>query len=136
MLIGLVGVHLLMVINLGVNEWPMPGRIVKRETYLKEYHELVHKDGLPFVPVAFQKDVVFAGLITLAVIACAAWFGPFGPTGAPDPTIIETVPRPDFFFLWIFAALALMPPRTGDLRAARRTCHRDLGAAGPAVPGR
>ena len=109
-LIGLVGVHLLMVINLGVNEWPMPGRIVKRDTYLKEYHELVHKDGLPFVPVAFQKDVVFAGLITLAVIGCSLWFGPFGPTGAPDPTIIETVPRPDFFFLWIFAALALMPP--------------------------
>ena len=109
-LIGLVGVHLLMVINLGVNEWPMPGRVVKRETYLKEYQELVHKDGLPFVPVAFQKDVVFAGLITLAVIACAAWFGPFGPTGAPDPTIIESVPRPDFFFLWMFSALALMPP--------------------------
>ena len=99
-----------MVINLGVNEWPMPGRVVKRETYLKEYQELVHKDGLPFVPVAFQKDVVFAGLITLAVIACAAWFGPFGPTGAPDPTIIESVPRPDFFFLWMFSALALMPP--------------------------
>ena len=109
-LIGLVGVHLLMVINLGVNEWPMPGRVVKRETYIKEYQELVHKDGLPFVPVAFQKDVVFAGLIVLAVIACSAWFGPFGPTGAPDPTIIETVPRPDFFFLWMFAALALMPP--------------------------
>jgi ubiquinol-cytochrome c reductase cytochrome b subunit len=109
-LLGLVGVHLLMVINLGVNEWPMPGRVVRRDTYLKEYHDLVEKDGLPFVPVAFQKDVVFAGLITLAVIGCAAWFGPFGPTGAPDPTIIQTVPRPDFFFLWIFAALALMPP--------------------------
>ena len=109
-LIALVGVHLLMVINLGVNEWPMPGRIVKRDTYLKEYHELVHKDGLPFVPVAFQKDVVFAGLITLSVIGCSLWFGPFGPTGAPDPTIIETVPRPDFFFLWLFSALALMPP--------------------------
>ena len=109
-LIALVGVHLLMVINLGVNEWPMPGRVVKRDTYLKEYHELVQKDGLPFVPVAFQKDVVFAGLISLAVIFCSVWYGPFGPTGAPDPTIIETVPRPDFFFLWLFAALALMPP--------------------------
>ena len=110
LLIGFIGLHLLMVIKLGVNEWPMPGRVVKRETYLKEYQELVHKDGLPFVPVAFQKDVVFSGLIVLAVIACSAWFGPFGPTGAPDPTIIETVPRPDFFFLWMFAALALMPP--------------------------
>jgi ubiquinol-cytochrome c reductase cytochrome b subunit len=34
-LIAFVGVHLLMALKLGVNEWPMPGRIVKRETYLK-----------------------------------------------------------------------------------------------------
>src|SRR5205085_3037200 len=47
MLIAFVGVHLLMVLKLGVNEWPMPGRIVKRETYLKEYHDLTHKDGVP-----------------------------------------------------------------------------------------
>src|ERR1700683_5295655 len=32
-LIGLVGLHLLMVLKLGINEWPMPGRIVRRETY-------------------------------------------------------------------------------------------------------
>jgi ubiquinol-cytochrome c reductase cytochrome b subunit len=37
MLIGLVGLHLLMVVKLGINEWPMPGRLVRRETYLKEY---------------------------------------------------------------------------------------------------
>jgi ubiquinol-cytochrome c reductase cytochrome b subunit len=59
MLIAFVGVHLLMVLKLGVNEWPMPGRVVKRETYLKEYHELTHKDGVPFVPDAFRKDLVF-----------------------------------------------------------------------------
>src|SRR5580658_2939066 len=44
-LIGLVGLHLLMVLKLGINEWPMPGRIVRRATYLKEYKELVHNDG-------------------------------------------------------------------------------------------
>lgn len=33
MLIAFVGVHLLMVLKLGVNEWPMPGRVVRRETY-------------------------------------------------------------------------------------------------------
>src|SRR5271170_2787671 len=38
MLIAFVGVHLLMVLKLGVNEWPMPGRIVRRATYLQEYH--------------------------------------------------------------------------------------------------
>jgi ubiquinol-cytochrome c reductase cytochrome b subunit len=110
-LIAFVGVHLLMVLKLGVNEWPMPGRIVKRETYLKEYHELTHKDGVPFVPDAFRKDFVFSGLIILALIACAAFFGPFGPKGQPDPTVVQAVPKPDYFFLWMYAALALLPPQ-------------------------
>ena len=110
LLIALVGVHLLMVLKLGINEYPMPGRLVNKETYLAEYEEMVHKDGVPFVPVAFQKDLVFAGLVIFAVMFCAAVFGPFGPGGAPDPTIIQTVPRPDYFFLWIFSVAALMPP--------------------------
>src|SRR5271170_2542569 len=110
MLIAFVGVHLLMVLKLGVNEWPMPGRVVKRATYLKEYHDLTHNDGVPFVPDAFRKDFVFSGLIILALVACAAFFGPFGPKGQPDPTVVQAVPRPDYFFLWAYAALALLPP--------------------------
>jgi ubiquinol-cytochrome c reductase cytochrome b subunit len=111
MLIAFVGVHLLMVLKLGINEWPMPGRVVKRSTYLKEYHELTQKDGVRFVPDAFRKDLVFSGLIILAVVACAAFLGPFGPKGQPDPTVVQTVPRPDYFFLWMYAALALLPPQ-------------------------
>jgi ubiquinol-cytochrome c reductase cytochrome b subunit len=110
-LIAFVGVHLLMVLKLGVNEWPMPGRIVKRETYLKEYHELTQKDGVPFMPDAFRKDFVFSGLVILALVACAAFFGPFGPKGQPDPTVVQAVPKPDYFFLWAYAALALLPPQ-------------------------
>jgi ubiquinol-cytochrome c reductase cytochrome b subunit len=109
-LIAFVGVHVLMVLKLGVNEWPMPGRVVKRSTYLKEYHELTLKDGVPFVPDAFRKDFVFSGMIILALVLCAAFFGPFGPKGQPDPTVVQAVPRPDFFFLWAYAALALLPP--------------------------
>lgn len=109
-LIAFVGVHLLMVLKLGVNEWPVPGRVVKRETYHKEYHELTHQDGVPFVPDAFRKDLVFSGLVILAIVACAALFGPYGPSGAPDPTVVQAVPKPDFFFLWLYAALALLPP--------------------------
>src|SRR2546426_5559784 len=111
LLIGLVGLHLLMVLKLGINEWPMPGRVVRRETYLKEYEELVHKDGVPFVPDAIWKDLIFAGCILLAVAFCAVILGPFGPTGQPDPTIIQTVPRPGFFFLWLYALLSLLPPQ-------------------------
>jgi ubiquinol-cytochrome c reductase cytochrome b subunit len=110
LLIAFVGVHLLMVLKLGVNEWPMPGRIVRRATYLQEYHELTHEDGVPFVPDAIWKDMIFAGLILLSVALCAVYFGPFGPSGQPDPTIIQTAPRPDYFFLWLYALLSFLPP--------------------------
>lgn len=109
-LILFVGLHLLMVLTLGVNEWPMPGRIVRRATYLREYQELMHRDGVPFVPTAMAKDLVFSGAVLLAIAACALVFGPFGPGGQPDPTIIQTAPRPDYFFLWLYAVLSLLPP--------------------------
>ena len=109
-LLGFVGLHLLLVLKLGINEWPMPGRIVRRATYLKEYHELIQKDGIPFVPGAVVKDLFFSGFILLSIIVCALHFGPFGPSGQPDPTIIQTVPRPDYFFLWLYAVLSLLPP--------------------------
>src|SRR5512132_2931453 len=40
LLIAFVGLHLLMVLKLGINEWPMPGRVVRRATYIGEYHSL------------------------------------------------------------------------------------------------
>jgi ubiquinol-cytochrome c reductase cytochrome b subunit len=86
MLIAFVGLHLLMVIKLGINEWPMPGRIVKRGTYEAQYHALTKSEGAPFVPYAIWKDMFFAAFIILAIAACAYYFGPFGPTGQPDPT--------------------------------------------------
>lgn len=104
------GVHIWMTLYHGVSDWPMPGRIVRKSTYEREYHELTRKTGIPFVPDAAWKDAVFAAAILLAVMACAFFFGPFGPTGTPDPTIIQTVPKPDFFFLWIYALLAFLPP--------------------------
>ena len=74
LLTGFVCLHVLMVFKLGINEWPMPGRIVKRATYLNDYHELTKTDGAPFVPYAIWKDMFFAAFILLAVAACAAWF--------------------------------------------------------------
>ena len=115
LLIAFVSVHLLMVLKLGINEWPMPGRVVRRATYLQEYHELTHKDGVPFVPNAVWKDILFSAFILLAIAACAVYFGPFGPSGQPDPTIIQTVPRPDYPFLWLYALLSLLPPSSETL---------------------
>jgi ubiquinol-cytochrome c reductase cytochrome b subunit len=110
LLIAFVGVHLLMVLKLGINEWPMPGRIVRRTTYLEEYHELTQKQGEPFVPNAVWKDILVSAFILLSIAACAIHFGPFGPGGQPNPTVIQTSPRPDFFFLWLYALLSFLPP--------------------------
>jgi ubiquinol-cytochrome c reductase cytochrome b subunit len=102
--------HVWMVLKLGINEWPMPGRLVRRATYIEEYNKLAHEDGIPFIPGAFWKDLAFSGAIIAAVAVCAFAFGPFGPSGQPDPSIIQTVPKPDFFFLWIYSILAYLPP--------------------------
>jgi ubiquinol-cytochrome c reductase cytochrome b subunit len=132
LLLAGVGVHVWMVLYHGVSDWPMPGRLVRKSTYEREYHELVEKTGIPFVPDAAWKDAVFAAAILLAVMACAFFFGPFGPGGQPDPTIIQTAPKPDFFFLWIYAVLAFLPP-TGDAGAADRSgdwdCRNAYAAA-------
>ena len=45
----------------------MPGRIVRRSTYLTEYHELAKKDGRPFVPGAVWKDAFFSAAILAAL---------------------------------------------------------------------
>jgi ubiquinol-cytochrome c reductase cytochrome b subunit len=110
LLLVLVGLHVLMVLRLGINEWPMPGRLVDKKTYVREYHQLAKETGIPFVPDGAWKDAIFAVAIMLSVIACALFFGPFGPSGQPDPTIIQTAPKPDFAFLWIYAVLAYLPP--------------------------
>src|ERR1700723_3923832 len=59
-LLVLVGLHVWMVLRLGINDWPMPGRIVRKSAYVQEYHELTKKTGIPFVPDAAWKDAIFA----------------------------------------------------------------------------
>ncbi len=109
LLLGFAGLHVWLVLKLGVNEWPMPGRIVRRSTYVAEYNQLAHKEGIAFVPGAVWKDLFFTAAIYSAVAICAVVFGPFGPGGQPDPTIIQTVPKPDYFFLWIYSILSYLP---------------------------
>ena len=110
LLIALISLHLRLVLAKGINEYPVPGQEVKKETYAEEYEAVLKKEGVPFYPKAIDKDLVFSSLVMLGILFCAAYFGPKGPRGIPNPTYIDTVPAPDFFFLWIYAALALLPP--------------------------
>jgi ubiquinol-cytochrome c reductase cytochrome b subunit len=108
-IIAFVSLHLRLVLTKGINEYPVPGKLVEKETYAEEYETLIKKEGVPFFPKAISKDLVFSGVVILAILGCALYFGPEGPHGVPDPTQINTVPKPDFFFLWLYAVLALLP---------------------------
>ena len=107
--LALLAVHLRMVLTKGINEYPKPGHLVRRETYDKEYERIIKKEGMPFAPHGIWKDLAASAIVLTAIIFCAAVFGPKGPTGPPYPADIDTLPRPDFFFMWIFAVAALMP---------------------------
>jgi ubiquinol-cytochrome c reductase cytochrome b subunit len=111
---GLIGLfvltHLRLVLRLGVSEPPVAGQPVDPATEQERYRENLRRDGIPFFPHAAWRDLVLSAFVLLAILACAVLLGPKGPAGPPDPTQIHTAPRPDFYFLWLFAVLALLPP--------------------------
>src|SRR5579883_44185 len=105
----LIGVHLYLVIFLGISEPPKPGVPVEPETYERHYHEIL-ENGIPFFPDAAWKDVVFALGVGAVVVVLAAIIGPPQLGQLADPTIVQANPRPDWYFIWYFALFALIPP--------------------------
>ena len=94
-----MGLHLWLVLRLGINEWPMPGRLVDRETYRKRYEAEVAKDGVPFFPDAARKDMVCMGVVILAVLRLRRDLRARWAARGSRSHIIDTAPKPDFYFL-------------------------------------
>jgi ubiquinol-cytochrome c reductase cytochrome b subunit len=82
---------------------------VSRATYDAEYADIIRKEGVPFTPDAIGKDLIFGGITIALILGFAFFVGPKGPAGIPNPTLVDASPRPDFYFLSLFAALALLP---------------------------
>ncbi len=112
LIFAILGLHLFMVIRNGISEPPVAGEPVERKSYRQRYRELLAKRGRPFWPDAAWRDVVFAVLV-IAVLVILAWtIGAPAVSRPPDPTNINANPRPDWYLLWYFALLALLPSGT------------------------
>jgi ubiquinol-cytochrome c reductase cytochrome b subunit len=109
-----VGFHLYLVLHNGISEPPEAGRPVDPKTYRAWYRALLARDGEPFWPDAAWRDVVFAFLLVVAVVALAVIVGPPDLGKPPDPTIVAASPRPEWYFLWYFAVLSLIPKWSED----------------------
>jgi menaquinol-cytochrome c reductase cytochrome b/c subunit len=79
-----------------------------KEQYLQEY-EVLKKKGKPFFPYAVLKDSTMALIVVVVIIVLALFLGADqGPKA--DPTTTSYVPRPDWYFFFLFEVLRVIKP--------------------------
>jgi menaquinol-cytochrome c reductase cytochrome b/c subunit len=79
-----------------------------KQKYLEEY-ELLKKKGKPFFPYAVMKDSVMAVIVVAVIIIMAVVLGAEqGPKA--DPTSTTYVPRPEWYFFFLFELLRVIKP--------------------------
>jgi menaquinol-cytochrome c reductase cytochrome b/c subunit len=80
----------------------------EKELYLREY-ALLKAQGKPFFPYAVAKDSVMACVVLLSIITMSIIFGAeLGPKA--DPTTTTYVPRPEWYFFFLFEVLRVIKP--------------------------
>jgi menaquinol-cytochrome c reductase cytochrome b/c subunit len=78
----------------------------EKEAYLREY-SILKNQGKPFYPYAVAKDSIMALIVILVIIFLSLMFGAeIGPQ--VDPTTTTYVPRPDWYFFFLFEVLRVM----------------------------
>lgn len=80
----------------------------EKEEYLREY-SILKNQGKPFFPYAVAKDGAMAMFVMLAIILMSLTLGAeLGPKA--DPTTTTYVPRPEWYFFFLFELLRVIKP--------------------------
>jgi menaquinol-cytochrome c reductase cytochrome b/c subunit len=80
----------------------------EKEDYLREYAILKSK-GKPFFPYAVAKDSVMMAIVMAVIITMSIVLGAeLGPKA--DPTTTTYVPRPEWYFFFLFEVLRVVKP--------------------------
>jgi len=80
----------------------------EKEAYLREY-ALLKAKGKPFFPYAVAKDSIMAAIVVFVIIVMSLVFGAeLGPKA--DPTTTTYVPRPEWYFFFLFELLRVIKP--------------------------
>jgi quinol-cytochrome oxidoreductase complex cytochrome b subunit len=80
----------------------------EKERYLREY-ALLKSKGKPFFPYAVAKDGIMACIVLLTIILMSLVLGAeLGPKA--DPTTTTYVPRPEWYFFFLFELLRVIKP--------------------------
>lgn len=80
----------------------------QKEQYLREYSALKAK-GKPFFPYAVGKDSLMAVFVLIVIIFMSLILGAeLGPKA--DPTTTSYVPRPEWYFFFLFELLRVIKP--------------------------
>ena len=118
---ALIGAHLYLVAKLGTTAPPWlkaeeaeelrEERVyepAREGAYLREY-SLLKAQGKPFFPYAVAKDSVMACIVMVVIITMSIVLGAeLGPKA--DPTTTTYVPRPEWYFFFLFELLRVIKP--------------------------
>jgi quinol---cytochrome c reductase cytochrome c subunit, bacillus type len=80
----------------------------EKEEYLREY-SILKAEGKPFFPYAVAKDALMACVVMAVIIALSLLFGA-GLAAKANPTTTTYVPRPDWYFFFLFELLRVIKP--------------------------
>ncbi len=80
----------------------------EKEAYLREY-SILKNSGKPFFPYIVAKDAAMAVIVMMVIILLTLMFGAeIGPKA--DPTTTTYVPRPEWYFFFLFEVLRVIKP--------------------------